>query len=55
MSMIDEATEIIGTKIYIRFKKKARNKVYAETTMIPLDFAAIKKEMKCQYKYQQAL
>lgn len=39
MSMIDEATEIVGTKSYIRFKEKSKTDNKPE--MITLDFAGL--------------
>ena len=41
MQMIDDATEIAGTKSYIRFKKREGGRVDAPLSTIVLDFASI--------------
>lgn len=41
MAMIDDATEIAGTKSYIRFKERADRKVDGELKTIVLDLAAV--------------
>jgi len=41
MAMIDEATEIAGTKSYIRFKKRKDGKIDGQLETIVLDMAAV--------------
>lgn len=41
MDMIDESTEIIGTKRYIRFRQRNGEQVYGELENIGLDFAGL--------------
>lgn len=41
MQMIDEATEIAGTKSYIRFRKRENGQIDGRMENIPLDIAAI--------------
>ena len=41
MKMIDDATEIAGTKSYIRFKKRDGGRIDAQLSTIVLDFASV--------------
>lgn len=41
MTMIDDATEIAGTKSYIRFKERKDGLIDGDMVMIPLDLAAV--------------
>lgn len=44
MAMIDEATEIVGSKSYIRFRQRAGDKIDGEANLIVLDFAGIERD-----------